>query len=238
MRIVVRGRLDAPFSESMAVAVWREWRSLLQCAGLTRFRPYATTVNLFVILAFGVGIPWRRGFEFFDPLILLLYTFIALLFSAPAITDVLGSEWASARSVLARVYASAVFGFLVYALIVALGLITVNVQLHARHTLVPALDVLAAAFAMSFAAALAVASVGALLTVVLSPVSAKLMLRAGFVMLLLIVLFGGRFLPTSWAPLIAANLTPRTLTRSAFLVAGLLALFAAGPIFALRYARK
>src|SRR5438309_2150248 len=73
MRVVVRGRMDARLSDSFATAVFRELRELLGFAGLTRWRVYSTTVNLLVVLAFGIVVPWRRGIEFFDPILLLLY---------------------------------------------------------------------------------------------------------------------------------------------------------------------
>src|SRR5450759_2757417 len=113
---------------SMAGDIWREWRQLLAHAGLTQLRPYSTSVNFFVIAAFGIGIPWRRGLDFFDPLLILLYSFIALLFAAPAITDLLGSDWSSSKTILARIFASALFGWSAFCLILFLGIATVNYQ--------------------------------------------------------------------------------------------------------------
>jgi hypothetical protein len=225
-------------SNSIAARIAREWVDLLGRAGLTRFKPYATLVNLFVIVAFGVGVPWRRGFDFFDPVLILLYSLVALLFAAPAITDQIGEESSGPPRMMARIAASALFGWSVFLVIVFLGILTVNIEFRVGRILAPRASVIFAALALSFAASLCVASMGALFAVVLTPMSAKLILRSGFVGLLLFLLFGARFLPPSWQAQIAANLTPRTLVRSAYVAAAILVLFAAGPIAALRKVRR
>jgi hypothetical protein len=238
MRIVVRGRVDARLSDSFASAVFGEFRELLGFAGLTRWRIYSTTVNLFVILAFGIVVPWRRGIEFFDPLLLLLYSFIALLFAAPAITELLGRQWTNAQAVLARVFASALFGWGAFCLILLLGIVAVQLEYRAGRMLFPAPNVLGAALGLSLTASCAVSAVGALFSVVLDPLSAKLILRGAFVGILLLLLFGGRFLPPAWQASLAQNITPRAVTQSAYIVSGILALLAAGPVIALSFTRS
>lgn len=238
MRVVVRGNLDPRLSHSFASAVFGELRQLLGFAGLTRWRIYSTTVNLFVILAFGIAVPWRRGIEFFDPLLLLLYSFIALLFAAPAITELLGRDWTSARTVLARVFASALFGWGAFGLILLLGIISVQLEYRPGRMLFPPANVLGAAMSLSLTASLAVSAVGALFSVVLDPLSAKLILRAAFVAFLLLLLFGGRFLPRSCQASLAQNITPRAVTESAYIVSGILGVFAAGPVIALSFTRS
>jgi len=230
--------MDARLSDSFVSAVFRELRQLLGFAGLTRWRIYSTTMNLFVIVAFGIVVPWRRGIEFFDPLLLLLYSFIALLFSAPAITELLGREWTDARTVLARVFASALFGWGAFCLILLLGIASVQLQYRAGRILFPAPNTLGAALSLSLTASLAVSAVGALISVVLDPLSAKLILRAGFVGFLLLLLFGGRLLPPAWQASLAQNITPRAVTESAYVVSGILAVLAAGPVIALSFTRS
>ncbi len=235
MRVVVRGRMDARLSDSFAGAVFREFRELLGFAGLTRWRTYSTSMNLFVILAFGIVVPWRRGIDFFDPLLVLLYSFIGLLFAAPAITDLLGRDWTDARAILARVFASALFGWGAFCLVLLLGILSVQLQYRAGRLLLPAPNTVGAALSLSLTASLAVSALGALFSVVLDPLSAKLILRAGFVGFLLLLLFGGRLLPIEWQASLAENITPRAVTRSAYLLSAILAVFAAGPITALRF---
>ena len=41
-------------------------------------------VILFTVLAFGILVPWYKGFTFLDPRVLLAYGLLALLFVAPA----------------------------------------------------------------------------------------------------------------------------------------------------------
>ncbi len=238
MKVVVRGNLGAQISNSFAVAVWREWRHLVSHAGLTQIRPYSTSVNLFVIAAFGIAVPWRRGFDFYDPLLILLYSFIALLFAAPAITDLLGSDWTGSTTLLARIFASAIFGWSAFCLILFLGIATVNVQYGAGRLLIPQWNILGASLALSLTACLSVSALGALFTVVLDPTSAKLILRGGFVAVLAAFLFGGRFIPEPWRIALGENMTSRRIVHSAWIASGVFAIFAAGPILALRFVRK
>jgi hypothetical protein len=229
--------MDARLTDSFPGAVVREFAALLGYAGLTHPRIYSTTVNLFVILAFGIGVPWRRGIEFFDPLLILLYSFIALLFAAPAITDLLGRNWTDPRTVLARIFASALFGWGAFCVILVLGIATVNIQFRAGRMLMPPVEVLGAALSLSLTASLAVSGLGALFSVVLDPLAAKLLLRAGFVALLLLLLFGRNVLPSSWQATLAENVTPRAVTESAWIASGVLAVLAAGPVTALCFTR-
>jgi hypothetical protein len=223
---------------SMAGDIWREWRQLLAHAGLTQLRPYSTSVNFFVIAAFGIGIPWRRGLDFFDPLLILLYSFIALLFAAPAITDLLGSDWSSSKTILARIFASALFGWSAFCLILFLGIATVNYQYGGGRFLLPPSNLLGAALALSLTACLSVSALGALFTVVLNPAAAKLILRGGFVVMLAAFVFGGRFVPGPWRMTLAENMTSRRIVHSAWVASVVFAIFAAGPVLALRFARK
>ena len=65
----------------------------------------------------------------------------------------------------------------------------------------------------------------------------KLLLRAGFVALLLLLLFGRNVLPSSWQATLAENVTPRAVTESAWIASGVLAVLAAGPVTALCFTR-
>ena len=44
-------------------------------------------INVAVIVAFGIFIPWRKGYDFLDALIIVCYALLSLLFVAPAIAD-------------------------------------------------------------------------------------------------------------------------------------------------------
>lgn len=235
MRIVVRGTVASPVRVS---SMWREWCSLLSYAGLTRFRLYTTTVNLFVLFAFGIAIPWRRGLDFFDPVLILLYCVIALLFSAPAVTDLLGAQWQDGDTIRARLYICSLFGWAAYIAVLVLGILTVNIQYRAFGFHLPHPTVLAAALALSFTSSLCVASFAALIAVVLTPSAAKLIVRAAFVLLLAAFLFAGRWLPTDWRIAIAAATSTKALIKLALAGSAVMFVCALGPIVALRHARK
>ncbi len=114
---------------------------------------------------------------------------------------------------------------------------TVNVAIRPAIHLPPGKP-LAAAFALNGSAALCMASIGALLTVVLTPIAAKLIVRAGMIVSLATLLFGPRLLPTEAQAILASNLTPVSLTFWAYFAAAILLLAAAGPIGALRGAHR
>ena len=46
-------------------------------------------VILFTVLAFGILVPWYKGFTFLDPRMLAAYGFLAVLFVAPASSGIL-----------------------------------------------------------------------------------------------------------------------------------------------------
>ena len=232
----MRGTVGAPVRASSTL--WREFCRLLSFAGLTRLRLYTTTVNLFVLLAFGIAIPWRRGYDFFDPVLILLYCLIALLFSAPAITDLLGTEWTDGHTIRARLVVCCLYGWAAFLAVLVLGIVTVNFQYRDFGIHVPPIPVLTAALALSFTSSLWVASCAALIAVVLSPTAAKLIIRAAFVFLLFALLFAGRWLSDDWRIAIAAATSTKSLIRIALTASAVLFLAALGPIAALRYAHK
>jgi hypothetical protein len=237
MRIRVHWRRsDAPDEQPLFV-LWRELAVLLRWAGVLRIRPYSTLLLAFSTTVFGIAVPWRRGLDFYDPLLLFAYCLAAVFLAGPAATDLVGSEWDSARTVIARVFACALFSCGFYGWLVGVGVITVNVAIWPAVEWPPVMP-LAAAFALNAAASLCMAAIGALLAVVLSPVAAKLIVRAGMIGALATLLFGPRLLPVEGQAILASKLTAVSLTYWAYIGAAVLALAAAGPINALRGAHR
>ena len=64
-------------------------------------------IILFTVLAFGILVPWYKGFTFLDPRMLAAYGFLAVLFVAPASAESFAGDrdLASTRALLGRLIA-------------------------------------------------------------------------------------------------------------------------------------
>src|SRR5690349_17965114 len=126
------------------------WRAILARAGIRAGGYRSLILTLLVILAFGVLVPWRRGFDFFDSFVLFIYSAIALLFAASALTDLLASSDGPVRLPPAIV-AAALHGWSVLAIVYVLGIATVNATFRAPQLLYPSVKLLGATLLFAFA---------------------------------------------------------------------------------------
>ncbi len=149
-------------------------------------------VILLVVIAFGILVPIYKGFAFLDPRILLAYACLALLFVAPA-----SAELAAADSVglLGRIAIIIAWGWGVTVLILATALVTLNVMIRRGGFIAPPLQFLAAILVFSLSSSIAVAMLGAILARRFSAAQVKTILRTAFLVILLSLAFGSRFLP-------------------------------------------
>jgi hypothetical protein len=69
-------------------------------------------VILFTVLAFGILVPWYKGFTFLDPRMVAAYGCLAVLFVAPASAEAFAGERnpASSGAILGRLVALIGFG--------------------------------------------------------------------------------------------------------------------------------
>jgi hypothetical protein len=149
-------------------------------------------VILMVVIAFGILVPLYKGFGFLDPRILLAYACLALLFVAPA-----SAELAAANSggLLGKIAIIIAWGWGVTVLILATALVTLNVMIRRGGFIAPPLQFLAAILVFSLSSSIAVAMLGAVLARRFSAVQVKTILRTAFLVILLGLAFGSRFLP-------------------------------------------
>jgi len=212
-------------------SVGAAWKSLLGHSGLRHGGGSSLMVHLLVIAAFGLLVPWWRGLDFFDPIVVLSYSAIAFLFASAAVTQLMAQDPARA---IPAVIASGLHGWSLLAVTLLLGIATVNLTFRAPRLLHPNWKLLGASLLLALAGALFLAALGAMLSVVFSPSAARNSVRFGFLLVLLgFVVAPGR-LPVSMQSAINDQLTTAGLTRLGFVLAGASAVLAAGLLYALR----
>ena len=180
-------------------------------------------VILFTVLAFGILVPWYKGFTFLDPRILLAYALLALLFVAPASAEAAAAgaskESAESRStsgVLTRTGMVVAYGWGVSVLILITALATVNLAYWRGSLMAPPAAFLSAVLVFSLTASFAVAILSGVLARRFSATGIKSILRFGFLGLLLAMALSNRFLPERWQIILSDYSTRRALTRVAW----------------------
>lgn len=222
-------------SANLATSVLGSWRALIWPAQRSGKSIRALIFNLFIVLAFGVLVPWMRGLDFFDSFLLFAYTAIPFLFAASAITDLIGPS--PRRSIPTSIMAAALHSTVIFALILAFGIATVNLGVHAGRLLHPNWSFTAALLWLALAGSLLLAACGALLTVLFSANAARNTIRTLFLLILLGILYGPKYLPPAWQAEIDQQLTTEGLARVARIAAGTAAALAVGLMLAFAKAR-
>ena len=185
-------------------------------------------VILLTVAAFGILVPWYKGFTFLDPRIILAYACLALLFVAPASAEAAPSREpdGSTRSVLARMAIVALYGWCVAVLILIAAFVTLNLANRSSGFVAPPYGLCAAALLFSLSASFAIAFASALLARRFSAAGIKNILRIAFLVALLVLIFSSRFLPESWQIVVAEHTTRRAITHLAWQAAAVFGLVA------------
>src|SRR6202011_3949971 len=121
-------------------------------------------VILFTVLAFGIVVPWYKGFTFLDPRILLAYALLALLFVAPASAESAAAhaskqsgENRSPARILTRIGLVVAYGWGVSVVILITALVTLNLANWRGTVLAPPAPFFSAVLLFSLTASFAVA---------------------------------------------------------------------------------
>jgi hypothetical protein len=185
-------------------------------------------VILFTVLAFGILVPWYKGFTFLDPRILMAYALLALLFVAPASAESAaaysskesaGSESGESRSpagILTRIALVVAYGWGVAVVILITALVTLNLANWRGSVMTPPVPFFSALLVFSLTASFAVATLSGVLARRFSAGGIKSILRFGFLGLLLAMALSNRFLPERWQIILSDYSTRRALTRVAW----------------------
>jgi hypothetical protein len=154
-------------------------------------------VYVLLIGIFGVFLPWLRGRDFLDSVILGTYACLGVVFAAPAAAAEF-ERVPTIQKALARVVISVSYGELLAAAMLVLGIVTVYLS-HGRRIVVgPNLQSLAECSAFGLTLSWAVSMAAVWLSVRTSPRTAKAVVRLVFLGLLVAV-----YLRSGWLPTIA-----------------------------------
>jgi len=171
-------------------------------------------VLLLIVVAFGILVPWYKGFAFLDPRMIVAYACLALLFVAPASAEAFATREQNA-SPLNRIFRVVAYGWGMTLLIMVSAFVTINLTKWQGKILTPPLKVCAAALLFSLTASVAVAAFSAVLARHLSAGAVKMVLRLGFLLLLLAFAFSSR-MPDEWQIFLSDHTTRRAITRLAW----------------------
>jgi hypothetical protein len=187
-------------------------------------------VVLIIVLVFGVFVPWWKGYDFFDPVLIASYACLALLFVAPASADAFAPGNLSGAAALRRLAVILAYGWGVTFLILITGILTVNF-LHWRGGLItPRASLSASTLLCSLAACVALGAGCALLSRRFSARTVKSILRIAFLTILLALAFGHRYLPETWSTVVETHMTSRWIVRFAWTGAAIFGVVAAGEV--------
>ena len=155
-------------------------------------------VILIVVAAFGVLVPLYKGFGFLDSRIIAAYACLALLFVAPASAELAaahGTSGSSETAILGRIAVIVAWGWGVTVLILATAIVTRNLVARGGGWLAPPWGFLTSVLTFSLSASIAIAILGAVLARRFSAAGVKSILRIGFLVILLAMIFGSRAFP-------------------------------------------
>jgi len=154
-------------------------------------------VYLLVIVVFGVFLPWQRGRDFLDAVILGAYACLGVVFAAPAAAPEF-DRFPSIQAALARVAISVFYGELLAGGMLLLGIASVYASRGGRITVGPDLRSLAECAALGLTLSWAVSAATVWISLRTSPRVAKAVVRLVFLGLL-----AAFYLRSGWLPTVA-----------------------------------
>jgi hypothetical protein len=179
-------------------------------------------VYLLVIGIFGVFLPWQKGGDFLDSVILGAYACLGVVFAAPAAAPEFEKVPTVLRA-LARVLISVFYGELLAGAMLMLGITTVYVSRAGRIVVGPDLRSLAECAVLGLMLSWAVSTAAVWISLRTSPRTAKTVIRLVFLGLLAAFYFR-----SGWLPSVALRGAGFALLTSILLSVGLRTTLASG----------
>ncbi len=213
-------------------SVWGIWKAVI----LRSIDRRSLLLNLMIVAGFGVLVPWKWGFDFFSPMIIVAYSAVALLIAASTASDILAASGYD-PPFESSIFVGAFHSFALLALIYGLGIACVNLALSAPSFLHPNWKLTGAALLFAFCGSLCIAAFAATLVLLFSPAIARNTIRVIFLVMLLAIIFGKSRLPADWQFTIDRHLTTPGLTSLALTSSAIALVLAAGIIFAFKKTR-
>jgi hypothetical protein len=176
-----------------------------------------TTLTVLLIVAlFGILVPWYKGYDFLDPILLAAYFCLPLVLVAPMAADALAGSADSVLATVSRALLVALYGCALGMVIIAAGVMTVNLATWHGRLLLPGAAFLAAGVSFSAAASLGAVIVTGSLAHVFSPATAKTILRLLFLAALVVMVLLARGASPAWTGAFWRHMTSLELTRIGF----------------------
>jgi len=192
---------------------------------LSKFTLRDAILTAFVFLMFGIYVPYRRGIDFFDTLLLVPYTCISFLFCAPVVIDSIYADGRGGGVTLRHLVRGIAYGWFCGLIIVMAGIATVNCSLKQPQAVLPPAAVLLSGLVISLLGCGFVAGLSAWISFREDkPEDSKRKVRIGFLLLLCAVWFIPGWLPTEWQDWLALQLTSDRMARNTLLAAPVIAL--------------
>ncbi|MCX6586605.1 MAG: hypothetical protein NTX13_08510 [Acidobacteria bacterium] len=177
-----------------------------------RMRAFAA--NLAVLVLLGVGIPWVKGVEFFDLFLLIPYSLLGVLYTSPRAVAVAFEQPIS----LLGLGRAVLVGWAVGALILLLGLVTVNVR--EGYSLLPPTPVVLCLLVWGLWACVVTAGVAVRVALAASTEAAgRGRIRIGFLLLICVLMAMPRLLGEERAGELEGWLTPAGIVLATMLAA-------------------
>jgi len=151
-------------------------------------------VYVLVIGIFGVFLPWQKGRDFLDSVILGAYACLGVVFAAPAAAPAF-EKVPTVQIALARVVISVFYGELLAGAMLILGITTVYVSRGGRIVVGPDLRSLAECAALGLMLSWTVSTAAVWISLRTSPQTAKTVIRLVFLGLLAAFYFRSGWLP-------------------------------------------
>jgi hypothetical protein len=161
----------------------------------SRFGLRVVLIHVAIVAVFGVALPWMRGIEFLDSVMLAAYACLGVLFAAPAAAQACAAEPpASIGAAVGRIALAVAYGEGMAVTILLAGFLTV--YLTSPHVLfAPDLETVGKATALGIAASAALGAIAAWITLQFSAGTARIALRVIFLGLLWLFFSYSRWLP-------------------------------------------
>jgi hypothetical protein len=173
---------------------------LMRKIGLRRPVAWKTLgMQLFLLAAFGILLPWLKGVEFMDPALPTIYACLGPLFAAPAVVQMLRADsgfhhptWATTS---ARIAAATAYGEAMTLAILLLGIGTVLIFHRQAYLFLPDPILLGEAILLGFGSTLALTAMSAWITLQFSARIATSALRILFLFLFALFVLRSWWLP-------------------------------------------
>jgi hypothetical protein len=209
----------------MPVTLTGEWKTIGRQTGLAGSRRRGLILLVLVAVMFGVYLPYAKGFDFLDVLMLTAYALLSGVFAGPAAIGLVAppSPYPSPGEARIKVLAAALHGWVVAAGIAFLGIVAVNAFHWIGRPVLPPAKVLLGAAAVALCCSAWIAALGVALGLRFPPLSAQGILRLIFLAVLGLLVFREQIFPAAWLEAGAVRLTVEGYTALAAVLCAVLA---------------